>query len=348
VVTSIFLAIYQLNLGAEGVRSWTVSLGWIVVGLAIYFAFFHREAVRRAPKVITPREAVTEPRPAAYRVLVPVYNPENVETLVGVACRMARPWGDEGEVVAVSIVEVPVQLDIGEGLKYVPQREAVLKLARKVGEEHGVRLRSEIRVAHRTDQAILQMAKQEKAAAIILGWRGFSGRRDTVFGSVVDVIIEHAPCDLLVIKFDPQLRVPFDRILLPTAGGPSAGFAARIAGTLLNEGGELTLAGVARRGDNQSEARAREGVAATIAEIPFEVNAGRKLLTGKSVPVAVIKEAVEGDYDVVLVGASKIATFKKAMFGEIPERIARYSKTPVVLVKHYEGAKTWVNRFLGS
>jgi CIC family chloride channel protein len=337
-------------LGADGIRSWTVSLGWIVVGLAVYFAFFHREAVRRAPKVITPYpERAVGVKPARYRVLVPVYNPENVETLVGLACQLVQPYGSYGEVVVVSIVEVPVQLDISEGLRFVSQRESVLRAAELLGNRRSVRLRTEVRVAHHTARALIRMARQESADVLILGWRGYSGTHGTVFGSVVDHVIDNAPCDLLVVKFDPELKAPFKQVLLPTAGGPSARYVARIAGALLDQDGVLTLAGVVR-GDASAEveAQARKGVAETIAEIPFDVEADRKLLRGKSVPAAVIKEAKEHNYGAILVGATKVSWFKRAMFGKIPEQIARYSRTPVILVKHHEGAKTWLNRFLGS
>jgi amino acid transporter/nucleotide-binding universal stress UspA family protein len=350
VVTSVFLAVYQLNLGAEGLRSWSISLGWIVIGLAVYFAFFHREAVKALPKVIAPYpEPELEVRPASFRVLVPVYNPDNVDTLVGIACKLVHPHGEDGEVVVVSVVEVPVQLDISEGLKFVGQREAVLRTAEAIGGQEGVRLRTEVRVAHKTAQALLRMAHHEKADVLIIGWRGYSGKHDTVFGSVVDEIVDNTPCDLLVVKFDPGLRPPFRHLLLPTAGGPSARYAARIAGSLLAEDGTITLAGVARaRADEQGLARVREAVAETTAEIPFELAVERKLLTGRSVAAAVVKESKSNEYDALIVGATKASYFKRMMFGKIPEQIARYSLTPVILIKHHEGAKTWLSKFLGA
>lgn len=48
-----------------------------------------------------------------------------------------------------------------------------------------------------------------------------------------------------------------------------------------------------------------------------------------------------GLYDATMIGVG-------AMICKIPEQIARYSRTPVILVKHHEGARTWLNRFLGS
>lgn len=350
VVTSVFLAVYQLNLGSEGLRSWAVSLGWIVIGLAVYFAFFHREAVRLAPKEIVPYPSrAPDVKPARYRVLVPVYNPDNVSTLVGLACELVKPYGPEGEVVVVSVIEVPVQLEISEGLKFVSQRESVLRLARAEGEQRNTRVRTEVRVAHKAARALLRMAVQESANVLILGWRGFSGKRETVFGSVVDQVIDNTPCSLLVVKFDPGLRVPFRRLLLPTAGGPSARYAASIAGGLMADDGVLVLAGVMRKdADQEAIARARQGVADTMAEIPFDVEADRKLLAGSSVPATVIREAKENRYDAIIVGATAVGWFQRTMFGKIPEQIARYSQAPVILVKHHEGAKTWLNRFLGN
>jgi nucleotide-binding universal stress UspA family protein len=249
----------------------------------------------------------------------------------------------------VSVVEVPVQLDISEGLKFVSQRESVLRTAETIGEREGVRLRTEVRVAHKTAQALLRMARQEPADVLIIGWRGYSGKHDTVFGSVVDDIVDNTPCDLLVVKFDPGLRPPFKHLLLPTAGGPSARYAARIAGSLLADDGTITLAGVARpHADDKRLVQVRESVAGTTAEIPFELAVERKLLTGKSVAAAVVKEAKDDKYDALIVGATKASYFKRMMFGKIPEQIARYSLTPVILIKHHEGAKTWLSKFLGA
>jgi len=94
IVSSLFLAMYQFNLGAEGIRSLTVSAGWVVSGLLIYFVFFRREASKAQPKELSPYpERATDVAPAKYRVLVPVYNPKNVPALVGMACQLVKPHG---------------------------------------------------------------------------------------------------------------------------------------------------------------------------------------------------------------------------------------------------------------
>ncbi len=351
VVTSVFLAVYQVNLGPEGLRSWAVSLGWIVTGLAVYLAFFRARAQAQLPQVLDPDAGKPPPRPRSdvdYRVLVPVYNPKNVDLLVGIACRLAQRHGPRAEVVVVSIVEVPFQLKISEGLKFVREREPVLEAAERVGASLEVPLRTEVRVAHDTADAVLGMARSEEADMLIVGWRGGPRKKDTVFGSVVDRIIDRAPCDLMVVKFDPTIRIPFKNILLPSAGGPNARFVARMVEPIVAEGGTVTVTGVVRDGGEEAEAHARKGVADTLAELSFDIDGDRKLLRGKNVAAAIVEEADKGPYDVVFIGAAGVSVFKRAMFGRIPEQTARDCSKPVILVKHYEGAKSWLNRFLGS
>ncbi|MFQ5737688.1 MAG: universal stress protein [Acidobacteriota bacterium] len=47
--------------------------------------------------------------------------------------------------------------------------------------------------------------------------------------------------------------------------------------------------------------------------------------------------AASRDFDLVVIGAAKEPFFRKMLFGEIPERVARYSPTSVLVVKRYEG-----------
>ena len=54
------------------------------------------------------------------------------------------------------------------------------------------------------------------------------------------------------------------------------------------------------------------------------------------------------DYDLIVLGASREGVFSSVLFGEIPEKIARYSQTPVMIVKRYEGpVKSIVKKVLG-
>jgi nucleotide-binding universal stress UspA family protein len=70
------------------------------------------------------------------------------------------------------------------------------------------------------------------------------------------------------------------------------------------------------------------------------------LLEGKRVAGTLVKAAA--DYDLIVLGASREGVFSSVLFGEIPEKIARYSQTSVMIVRRYEGpVKSIVKRVLG-
>jgi nucleotide-binding universal stress UspA family protein len=70
------------------------------------------------------------------------------------------------------------------------------------------------------------------------------------------------------------------------------------------------------------------------------------LLEGKRVAGTLVKAAA--DYDLIVMGASREGVFSSVLFGEIPEKVARYCQTPVMIVKRYEGpVKSIVKKVMG-
>ncbi len=55
-----------------------------------------------------------------------------------------------------------------------------------------------------------------------------------------------------------------------------------------------------------------------------------------------------GEYDLIVLGVSEEGLFSNVIFGEIAERVARYSRGPGMIVKRYEGkVKSLVKKVLG-
>jgi nucleotide-binding universal stress UspA family protein len=93
-------------------------------------------------------------------------------------------------------------------------------------------------------------------------------------------------------------------------------------------------------------ATARDWIRKTIHLTPLEGNSELLVLEGRRVAPTLVKAAA--DYDLIVLGASKEGVFSSVLFGEIPEKVARYSRTPVMIVKRNEGAvKTLVKRIMG-
>ena len=70
------------------------------------------------------------------------------------------------------------------------------------------------------------------------------------------------------------------------------------------------------------------------------------VMEGNRVATTLVKAAA--DYDLLVLGASREGLFSSMLFGDIPEKIARYSHTPVMIVKRHEGkVKSIIKRLLG-
>ena len=84
----------------------------------------------------------------------------------------------------------------------------------------------------------------------------------------------------------------------------------------------------------------------TIETIKTEAKFEKRLIESKSVAGGIASHSKE--FDLVVIGAAKEPFFKKLLFGKIPERVAKYSSSSVVVVKRFEGAVKFIlKRIMG-
>jgi amino acid transporter len=337
---NIFLALYQFNFQPI---AWYVTIGWIAVGLLLYYAVFEKKAAAIEPQVLLPGkpvlEAVNSPS-----VLVALHNPDNVETLMKIGISLARQR--EIRLIVTSVVTVPRQMPIHEGLRYAHHKEPLFTEAKKIASQQHIKLETDLVIAHNVADGILAAVNKHNAEALVIGWKGFTNARDRIFGEIADRIIRHAPCDLLVLKMGE--KADWDKCLLPTAGGPNAQLAASILNSMAKDFNMSVTAGYILNEDAPTEERkiADERMDKTLSRLNSEMELDKKIFESKSVAGGIAK-ASRG-YDLVVIGAAKEPLFKKMLFGEIPEKVARYSPNSVLVVKKYEGVfKNIIKRILG-
>jgi len=124
----------------------------------------------------------------------------------------------------------------------------------------------------------------------------------------------------------------------------------RVASALHDsKGAPITLLHVVRPG-LETEAQARlqadleglEGIDAADFEVFVEALGPRRRLDNA------ILRAAKG-YDLIIMGAPEEGLIQRAMFGDIPESVAKQVKIPVILTKRYTGAiKSWFQQLIGS
>ncbi|MFQ5737687.1 MAG: amino acid permease [Acidobacteriota bacterium] len=224
---NIFLAVYQFNFAP---LAWYVTAGWIALGLLLYYAIFEKRASSLEPQVLLPRRPAAEVEEETC-VMVALHNPDNARILLDLGWSMARQRGVR--LVAVSVVQVPRQMPIHEGMRFAHHKEALLHRAKREAKEQEQRVATDLVIAHRASDGVLAAAERHYAEALVMGWKGFTNARDRVFGEIADRIIRLAPCDLLLLKAGERAQVR--TCLLPTAGGPNARLAASVLSAFAKE-----------------------------------------------------------------------------------------------------------------
>jgi nucleotide-binding universal stress UspA family protein len=336
---NVFLALYQFKFQPI---AWYVTAGWIILGLLIYFAYFEKLAAGVEPQVLIPSQRPLEERPD-YSVVVTLHNPDNVDTLLDFAGPIAR--ARDRRLVAITVLEVPRQLPIHEGLRLTHHREPLLRQAERYASEHGIEIETDLVIAHHAHQGILEAADRHRADVLLMGWKGYTDTRDRILGEVADQVIRHAPCDLLVLKIEGE---EFRRCLFPTAGGPHARLAADLLAVLVEAFGMEVTAGyvVPPSASPAERAEAERWVEKTLVHVKPSVPVKTRLIEATSVAGGLALTSRE--FDLVLIGAAKEPLFRKMLLGEIPEKVARHSPASVLVVKRYEGTvRSLVKKLLG-
>jgi amino acid transporter/nucleotide-binding universal stress UspA family protein len=337
---NIFLALYQFKFQPI---AWYVTIGWIAFGLLLYYAIFEKRASVLEPQVLLPGTLAAEPEQES-SVLVALYNPDNVETLLDFAYPVARQR--QIRLMAVCVVEVPRQIPIHEGMRFTHHKESLLNRAKKHAGKIGFNLNTEVIIAHNASDGILASAEKHRAALLVMGWKGYTNAKDRIFGEIADTIIRYAPCDLMVLK--SAKKMVMKRCLLPTSGGPNAKLASSILNSIAAHmkisvtGGYVVSEDVTPAQQQQAEIYIEETFENWDPVVPRK----KDIIKSKSIAGGIAKAS--RNYDLVVIGAAKEPFFRKMLFGEIPEKVARYSPTSVLVIKKYEGVvKSILKKIMG-
>jgi len=85
----------------------------------------------------------------------------------------------------------------------------------------------------------------------------------------------------------------------------------------------------------EDRAEAERWIDKTLTRMGPQVRVDRLLIEGKTVAGGIARASK--DFDLVVLGAAREPFFRQVLFGEIPEKVARYSPASVLVVKQYEG-----------
>jgi uncharacterized hydrophobic protein (TIGR00271 family) len=317
--------------------------GCLGVGLVLYLTYARGHHVQAQEGVTVFKPPSREKAKPKYQVLVPIANPATAGTLLRLAGVLARQ--ENGEVLALQVVTVPDQVPLEEGRHRAAVGRVLLERAMTQAKDEGFAIQTMTRVAHGVAEGILDTAREEGVDMILLGWRGYTRSAGASMGPIIDAVIQDAPCEVTVVKGERWREA--GRILVPTAGGPHAPIAARLA-MVLSEAYEAEVTAVyvqlGRATHHQMEEN-KERIARTLNGLDFQRPPRQKVVVADSVVEGIVREAE--DYDLVLLGASEEGLFDQFVFGSIPQQIAARVPKTAVIVRRYGGAtEFWIRKLM--
>ncbi len=320
-----------------------LRLRWSQLGLRALFSPPTRAEVQ-AEAPVAPMERIAgieDPR----RVAVAMANPNTERPLLRLGRLIATGSKAPGEIFALRLIKVPRQTPLRElGTRTGLITKAGASLAEAIADLPAVPEPSKRPVAQTTAEIIIEPAHdigvglveesvRHRADLLVLGWHGgFSLGR--ISDSPVRRVVGGLPADFAVLN-DRGLA-DLDRILLPWGGGPHARLglelALRIAGAT---GGKVDLLRAVRESVNpeQEAATVRKAIEPLASQVdtPIEV----LVRPSEDVVSTIVGTAREGDYDLLIIGASGESGLRTVLFGTIPDIVADRAPCSVLLVRRY-------------
>jgi amino acid transporter/nucleotide-binding universal stress UspA family protein len=328
IMAIVFNLVLAVNLFSFSPTAWYFAIGWVLIGLLSYYAYFSKIEAMEKPKEILLEEVLVS---RDYSVLIPVVDQEQARILGQIGSVLAS--ANEGEVLALYAVRVPTQLDLSEGRLLLKEGRPYFETVIEQAKACDVPVHTMIRLCRRVADAVRKTAEENASNLILLGWPGYTGTSGRLFGSVIDDIVDNPPTDVAVVRHRAkrQLRA----ILIPVGGGPNSRLAVKMAVGMASSCEEMpakiTLLHVVPVGARDADrVRAEQVLNDALNGTPYNPME-RRIVEGTNIVDAVLGQ-VEG-HDLVVIGATEEPLFKNLLVGTIPEQIARRADVSVIMVK---------------
>jgi amino acid transporter len=324
IATMLFLAVFLFT---HYPLSWFAAGGWIGVGLVVYYGYS-----RKREAAFVERERWMERiERKEYRVLVAVSSPRTWPSLMEAAVAIARQH--DGEIVAVTVAEVPEGQTLMSGRGLARSLEPVLEQAARYGEELGMRVRPVLRIARRVSHGILETAREERCNFLIIGQPTWGSALERIFASIVERVLQDAPCHVGILYG----RIQAERVkgvVVPVTGRANPRLAAELAPAFSERfSAPARAVTVVELGMSTEEAEKHTAAAAATLEAaglsaPLEVRRSRDVATG-------LAGAIHRG-ELVVMGAPTDGPVAAIVGETVPGAIAKAGRNAVLVVRGVE------------
>ncbi len=360
------------------------TAGWIAIGSALLLVYARSRLLEAQHGVtVFGQDPDTKRREDAFRILVPLGAGVERRFILGLANALARQTN--GDVIPLQVIPTADPLAIQEGQRIAEERNTLFKWSTRESTKNSVPTYPITRLSSSVAQGINETAVEENCSLILMSWPMDTPREGTRTGRIMDPVVHSAPCDVAVVAYHPErlssLRAEVEdgqtdgdlayphlhigRILIPTAGGPHAPLAMRLALLLAREFDATTQTVYVTRPDaTESELEeGRQRIESTIEALREQLSSlpqvdssstdleqfpiESHVVSAHTVVEGIVQAGSESD--LVIMGASEESLIDQVLFGALPEKTARACPTPVIITKSFRGLpRFWLHRVWDS
>jgi amino acid transporter/nucleotide-binding universal stress UspA family protein len=319
--TMLFLAVFLFT---QYPLSWLAAGGWIGAGLVVYYGYSRK----REAAFVERERWMDKIERQEYRVLAAISSPRTMPSLMEAAIAIARK--NDGEIVALTVAEVPEGQTLMSGRSLARALEPLLEEAVRYGEERAVEVRPVLKIARRVSHGIVETAREEECNFIIIGQPTWGSLLERILASIVEHVLQDAPCQVGIVYG----RLQADRvkgIVVPVTGRANPRLAAELAPAFADRFAAPTRAvTVVEHGlsAEESERHAKEAAATLEAaglQAPLEVLHRREIASGLT---GAIRRG-----ELVLMGAPSDGPVAAVVGETVPGSIARSGRNAVIVVR---------------
>jgi amino acid transporter/nucleotide-binding universal stress UspA family protein len=341
IVLNLALAIYQF---AFQPLAWFVGLGWIAAGGVIYFVYTRARMVPQISVAVLAEKTITS---REFTVMVPVNNPKQAHMLGFLGGIIAAD--QDGELLALHVVQVPTQLSLFEGQEYLSSGHKLIREVEQGATNMDIPMHSLLRLGRNVGEVIQMTVEEQDVNLLLMGWPGYSVKNNTPRNAIIDLIGINPPCDLAFVRF--RKREAPRKILVATRGDFHAPLALKLARIQAQDyenfhdlTSTITLLQVISPDVGEMAKRRLFYRLRKLAQ-QHSVDAHITIATADDEYQAILEAAEE--HDLVIVHAPEEGLLEQRLMGTIPQRLVRESSKTLMMVKRHHSIQSQLRRFLG-
>jgi len=325
-------------------QTYLLGAGWLGLGSLVYLVYSkeQKETVEKHRRL---KEILQRQERKEYKILVPVANPGTLGMLMMTACAIAKKF--DGEVIGLSVVEVPHRTPLRKGLADFSQQRLLLSRAENIARQERVKFDKLIKLSHRLSYGILETAEEEDCNFIIMGRSKPEKTLEKILTTVMDIVLKEAPCNVAIVCGEKMDQVK--RIIITATDNVNSQLAAELSPALVEKfkADLLLVHAIPKDSGLEEETQAKAWIDSFTERANLKVRGERKILKAEKPAEAIAGQIQEGD--LLLMGESKGGTLEQLLFTSVPEEVEEQISQPIIVFKKFQPReRSWPERIIAG